>query len=247
MNPYGITRSRFTHSHAFITPGNHLQAPLAGWTETQGVILISSQMGARFTQFVAHMQAGGSAGSPLAGVERFIFVEEGQPSLQVNGTTHNLQPGGYAYLPAGTHHALDTQTACRLTLFEKRFLPLEGVSPPDVVIGERHKVEGEPLFGDEGVLVHPLIPLSPEYDMAVNVLTFVPGASLPLTEVHVMEHGLLMLEGQGIYRLNDDWYTALTGDVIWMASHCPQWFAAVGKTPASYLLYKDVGRDPLAY
>ena len=35
---------------------------------------------------------------------------------------------------------------------------------------------------------------------------FSPGRRCPLVEVHVMEHGLLMLEGQGVYRLGDDWY-----------------------------------------
>jgi (S)-ureidoglycine aminohydrolase len=31
-----------------------------------------------------------------------------------------------------------------------------------------------------------------------------------------------------------------------MAAYCPQWFVAMGKTPARYLYYKDVNRDPLA-
>jgi (S)-ureidoglycine aminohydrolase len=64
-------------------------------------------------------------------------------------------------------------------------------------------------------------------------------------EVHVMEHGLVMLDGMGVYRLGEDWYPVQEGDVIWMASYCPQWFVAMGKTPARYLYYKDVNRDPL--
>ena len=32
---------------------------------------------------------------------------------------------------------------------------------------------------------------------------------------------------------------------IWMASYCPQWFGALGKTPARYLYYKDIHRDAL--
>ena len=60
-----------------------------------------------------------------------------------------------------------------------------------------------------------------------------------------MEHGLLMLEGGGIYRLNDHWYPVTAGDFIWMAPYCPQWFGALGKTPAKYLLYKDWNRHPL--
>ena len=35
------------------------------------------------------------------------------------------------------------------------------------------------------------------------------------------------------------------GDVIWMAPYCPQWFVAMGKTPARYLYYKDVNRPAL--
>ena len=56
---------------------------------------------------------------------------------------------------------------------------------------------------------------------------------------------LLMVEGQGVYRLADEWYPVQKGDVIWMASYCPQWFVAMGKGPARYLYYKDVNRDPL--
>ena len=68
---------------------------------------------------------------------------------------------------------------------------------------------------------------------------------MPLAEVHVMEHGLLMVEGQGVNRLGDCWYPVQKGDAIWMASYCPQWFVAMGKTPASYLYYKDVNRPAI--
>jgi (S)-ureidoglycine aminohydrolase len=29
-----------------------------------------------------------------------------------------------------------------------------------------------------------------------------------------------------------------------MAPYCPQWFGALGKTPAKYLIYKDWNRQP---
>ena len=62
-------------------------------------------------------------------------------------------------------------------------------------------------------------------------MTYDPGAALSMVEIHVMEHGLLMLEGGGIYRLGDSWYPVEAGDFIWMAPYCPQWFGALGKTP----------------
>ena len=90
-----------------------------------------------------------------------------------------------------------------------------------------------------------LQPSEPAFDLAVNVFTYRPGATLPMVEVHVMEHGLLMLEGQGVYRLGDAWYPVQAGDIIWMAPYCPQWFGAIGKQPAKYLIYKDWRRHPL--
>jgi len=82
------------------------------------------------------------------------------------------------------------------------------------------------------------------FDFAVNVMNFEPGATLPMVEIHFMEHGLLMLAGGGIYRLGEQWYSVKAGDFIWMAPHCPQWFGALGKTPAKYLIYKDWNRQP---
>jgi (S)-ureidoglycine aminohydrolase len=75
-------------------------------------------------------------------------------------------------------------------------------------------------------------------------MSYRPGAGLAAVEIHVMEHGLLMLAGAGIYRLGDDWHPVEAGDFIWMASYCPQWFGAIGKTPAKYLIYKDWDRHP---
>ena len=54
-----------------------------------------------------------------------------------------------------------------------------------------------------------------------------------------------MLEGGGIYRLGDSWYPVTAGDFIWMGPWCPQWFGAIGKVPAKYLIYKDWNRHPV--
>ena len=54
-----------------------------------------------------------------------------------------------------------------------------------------------------------------------------------------------MLQGGGIYRLGDHWYALPAGDFIWMAAFCPQWFGALGRQPAKYLIYKNTNRNPL--
>ena len=115
-----------------------------------------------------------------------------------------------------------------------------------MTIGDAAQVRGEAFQGDPALRLQTLLPIEPALDMAINLFTYDPGGHLPQVEIHVMEHGLVMLEGSGVYRLADDWFPVGRGDVIWMAPYCPQWFVAMGKTPARYLYYKDVQRDPLS-
>jgi (S)-ureidoglycine aminohydrolase len=122
---------------------------------------------------------------------------------------------------------------------------MAGVGPPASFAGAEGDARADPFLGDPDARLRVLLPDDPRFDLAVNVFTYQPGATLPMVEVHVMEHGLLMLEGQGVYRLGESWYPVREGDAIWMAPYCPQWFVAMGKGPARYLYYKDVNRDPL--
>ena len=134
--------------------------------------------------------------------------------------------------------------AARLAVVEKPYQPLEGTAAPGMLAGSESDVVSVALMGDPDLLVSSLLPDAPAFDFAVNTMTYQPGASLSMVEIHVMEHGLLMLEGGGIYRLGDVWYPVSAGDFIWMAPFCPQWFGALGKQPAKYLIYKDWNRHP---
>mgnify|MGYP001353755569 FL=1 len=80
------------------------------------------------------------------------------------------------------------------------------------------------------------------HDMLVNIVTFQPGGVIPFAETHVMEHGLYVLEGKGVYYLNGDWKEVEAGDYMWLRAFCPQACYAAGSTPFRYLLYKDVNR-----
>ena len=246
MDLFGSTRSRVERNHALICPDSFVRAPLPGWTKTQGIILIAPQMGAKFTQFLALMEAGAVSAASAGGVERVAYVLEGTVELKLpDGTTKTLTPGGYLFVPAGVSVPMRAETIARVNIFEKPFVPLPGLNAPALVVGQEQTIEGAPFMGDDKARLQVLLPDVPAFDLAVNRFSFQPGAALPLVEIHVMEHGLLMLEGQGVYRLGDNWYPVRAGDVIWMAPFCPQWFVAMGKEPASYLYYKDVNRDPL--
>ena len=130
-------------------------------------------------------------------------------------------------------------------MIEKPYEPLEGRGVPAPFFGREPDVAPTLMNDDPWLEVRGLIPDDVAFDFRVNTMTYRPGAALPAVEIHVMEHGLLMLEGGGIYRLGDRWYPVHAGDFIWMAPYCPQWFGALGKTPAKYLIYKDWDRHPL--
>ena len=115
-------------------------------------------------------------------------------------------------------------------------------SKPAPLVAHERDAPSRALDGDPDLQVSVLMPEDPTFDFAVNTMTYAPGASLSMVEMHVMEHGLVMLEGGGIYRLGDRWYPVSAGDFIWMAPYCPQWFGAIGKKPAKYLVYKDWNR-----
>jgi (S)-ureidoglycine aminohydrolase len=112
-------------------------------------------------------------------------------------------------------------------------------------VTQEREVKAQPFLGSQAVRIQTLLPAEPAFDMAVNILTFEPGATLPAVAAHLMEHGFLMLRGQGIFRLDSEWLPVQAGDVIWTAAFCPQWFAALGAAPASYICYQDVNRDPM--
>ncbi len=206
------------------------------------IVHAAPALGAAFVQYTAEMEAGGRL-TPTA-AQRFLYVMEGEVHAEIQGATHVLAPGGYAFFPAGTPHVITSEARALIAVIEKVYQPVDAIPPPPVVIGTESAVPPQPLMNDPWLEVRTLLPAHESFDCAVNVMTFQPGASLPLVEIHVMQHGLFMLQGGGIYRLGERWYPVTAGDFIWMAPYCPQWFGAIGKIPARYLIYKDFNRAP---
>jgi len=236
MQHLGQTRSARRADHFLLTPDTFVRAPLPGMRRATAIVHVTPAAGARFTQYTAELEAGGSL-SP-AQQQRFVYVLEGE--MQVNGRA--LAADGYAYFPAGCDMAVEALTPARAAVIEKAYVPLDNVHPPAMLVGDERAVESKPLDGDSDLTVRGLLPADIAFDFAVNTMTYQPGAALRMVEMHVMEHGLVMLAGGGIYRLGDSWHAVEAGDFIWMAPWCPQWFGALGKTPDKYLIYKDWNR-----
>ena len=243
MHDLGHTRSTRQRDHLLQTPDTFVRTPLPGMQGGEAIVHISPALGAGFTQYTAELEPGGTLGSTVA--QRFVYVLEGSADLATGSSFRTLGAGGYAYLPAEAEHTFTATKKTRLAVIEKNYQRLEGAAATSILVGQESSVAAVPLMGDPDLEVRSLLPDSLGFDFAVNTMTYQPGAGLSMVEVHVMEHGLLMLEGGGIYRLGDSWYPVKAGDFIWMGAFCPQWFGAIGKQPAKYLIYKDWNRHPL--
>jgi (S)-ureidoglycine aminohydrolase len=243
---FGHTRAHVGPRHALITPDNHVGSSLPGVTGAAAVVLVSPAMGAKVAQTLLTFQAGGSARFDASDVETFGYVMGGGAKVSVGGRSGRLAEGGFFFAPPDSDWSLTSPLkGTRVTLFQKKYVPQPGALGPRAILSDQSRVKGVPFLGDPAANLQVLLPDEPAYDMAVNIFAYQPGGHLPFVEVHIMEHGLVMLSGSGVYRLEDSWYPVEAGDAVWMAPYCAQWFVAMGKVPARYLYYNDVNRAAL--
>lgn len=223
---------------------------LPEWTGTRSWVLSKPVAGGAvtFSQTILEVAPGGGSEKPepQPEVEGFLFVMAGTLEVTHEGTAHTVTPGGFAFLPAGSQWSVKSTgtEAARFHWVRKRYQPVAGLTP-EAKFGNEADVEPSPMPGTDGRwrTTRPLDPDDLAYDMHVNIVTFEAGAVIPFEETHEMEHGLYVLEGKAVYRLNGDWVEVQEGDFISMRAFCPQACYAGGPGRFRYLLYKDVNRQ----
>lgn len=212
-----------------------LARPLSGFAET-------------FSHYIAELAPGGGSDRPETDpeAEAVLFVTEGAATLTIDGATHVLEEGGYAYLPPEAAWTLRNraETALRFHWIRKAYEAVDGLARPDASIANEKDIAPTPMPGTDGKWATTRFVDSADmrHDMHVTIVTLEPGAVIPFLETHVMEHGLYVLEGKGVYRLNNDWVEVEAGDYMWLRAFCPQACYAGGPAKFRYLLYKDVHR-----
>lgn len=242
---FGSTRTVVKERYALLAPTGFVPSNLPGWTGVVANVLISEAMGAKFSQILITFGKSGVGHGQTGSDELFVYVLSGKCAFAVCGKKQKLAAGSYAYIPPSEEfHFHDASVGTGLLIFRKRYENLDGFEKPDALVSLQKNVQSQPFLGNEDARLQVLLPDQPQFDMAVNIFTYQPGATLPFVETHVMEHGLMMLSGQGVYRLDADYHPVQAGDMIWMAPYCPQWFVAMGKMPASYIYNKNVNRAP---
>jgi len=212
-----------------------LSRPLSGFAET-------------FSQYIAELAPNGGSDKPEtdAAAEGVIFVVQGEVTLTIDDTVHVMGEGGYAYLPPTCNWTIRNHSDA-LTKFHwirKAYEYVDGLDAPDAFVTNDNDVAPTPMPETDGAWATTRFVDATDmrHDMHVTIVTFQPGGVIPFAETHVMEHGLYVLEGKAVYRLNQDWVEVEAGDYMWLRAFCPQACYAGGPGPFRYLLYKDVNR-----
>ncbi|WFU82339.1 bifunctional allantoicase/(S)-ureidoglycine aminohydrolase [Bradyrhizobium sp. CIAT3101] len=212
-----------------------LARPLSGFAET-------------FSHYLMDIAPNGGSETPEPDkdAEGALFVAGGQVTLKLAGKDRELKAGGFAYVPPGCGWSLRNRGsgAAQLHWIRKLYQRVPGLAEPEPIVTNEDSIAPVPMPDTEGrwATTRFIDPSDMRHDMHINIVTFEPGATIPFTETHVMEHGLYVLEGKAVYRLNRDWVEVEAGDYMWLRAFCPQACYAGGPGRFRYLLYKDVNR-----
>lgn len=246
-------RAVFTEAYAVIPKGvmsDIVTSFLPFWEDTRLWILSRPLSGfaETFSQYIMEVQPGGGSDKPEPDptAEAALFVVAGAVTVTVGGTSHVLKPGGFAWLPPSsgwTVRNTEGETA-RFHWIRKSYEFVEGIDIPKPVFADEREIAPSPMPDTDGgwATTRFVDPADLGHDMHVTIVTLQPGAVIPFAETHVMEHGLYVLQGKAVYRLNQDWVEVEAGDYMWLRAFCPQACYAGGPGPFRYLLYKDVNR-----
>ncbi|BCH22870.1 bifunctional allantoicase/(S)-ureidoglycine aminohydrolase [Mesorhizobium sp. L-8-3] len=212
-----------------------LSRPLSGFAET-------------FSQYVMEVAPGGGSDSPEpdSTAEGVLFVVEGEIAVTVAGRKHIVEKGGFGFLPPASRWSLRNESGgtARFHWIRKSYEFVDGIDIPEAFFANEAGIEPSAMPGTDGgwATTRFVDPADLRHDMHVTIVTLKPGAVIPFAETHVMEHGLYVLEGKAVYRLNQDWVEVEAGDFMWLRAFCPQACYAGGPDNFRYLLYKDVNR-----
>lgn len=246
-------RAVFTEAYAVIPRGvmqDIVAGPLPFWTETRAWVIARPLSGfaETFSQYVMEVGPGGGSDRPEADAEAegVLFVVDGEIELTLPNGKHTLAPGGYAFIPPATDWKLHNVSGAhaRFHWIRKAYQRVEGLDVPEPLVLNERDIEPSAMPGTNGgwATTRFVDPADLRHDMHVTIVTLQPGAVIPFAETHVMEHGLYVLQGKAVYRLNQDWVEVEAGDFMWLRAFCPQACYAGGPGPFRYLLYKDVNR-----
>ncbi|OCX66549.1 (S)-ureidoglycine aminohydrolase [Thioclava sp. SK-1] len=253
QNQRARERAHFTESYAVIPRGTMSDITISylpGWDKSRAWVLARPLTGfsETFAQLVVEVAPGGGSKQPEPDkdAQGVIFILEGHLRVTIKDQTYELDPGGYVYLAPGEDWTIANtgDTPSTLMWVRKIHERAPGIDLPESFVTADKNITPIEMPDTAGYwsTTRFVDPSDMRHDMHVNIVTFMPGGTIPFAETHVMEHGLYVLQGRGVYLLNQDWVEVEEGDFMWLRAFCPQACYAAGRRPFRYLLYKDVNR-----
>jgi (S)-ureidoglycine aminohydrolase len=231
-------------SYMIFPRANRVEHHLPGFDGVLAQVLSTPQYGAKFVEHELLVEPNGGTSKPVEQeFEHFLFVLEGQLKYELDGKSHNLVQGNFSWVPPHTAFQFKNPGAerSRVIWIRRRYVQVDGIAIPTPIVAHESDVRADPT---DTYMEQHLTPYEQMgFDMGINLQVFDPGVYFSFVEAHVMEHGLYMLSGRGLYWLNHDLIEVQKDDYIYMAPFCPQFYYATGWEKSAYLLYKDVNRD----
>lgn len=201
-----------------------------GWRGRAGVAeLVTRAHGAAFEMTVVRGCCGATYdGSMAENAESTVFVYLLHGAATVCGVA--LAPGWYA--------------CARSTLLQIR---VEADDSALLTITRGGAMDGAPAVrcgdGVVGVevagltmrrLLHGVHP-----GFGVHVVDVPPGRTLSGADLLLRQHCVLVLDGRGVCRLNDQYLPVESGDVVWMAPSTQHWYSSFGQKGTRLLVYTE--------
>src|SRR6185437_930438 len=104
-----------------------LSRPLSGFAET-------------FSQYIVEVAPGGGSDRPELdpGAEGVLFVVDGTLTVRLDGESHVLGPGGYAFLPPGSKWTVRNEQPdpVRFHWIRKAYDQVDGIDIPEAVFAD---------------------------------------------------------------------------------------------------------------
>src|SRR5579859_6847130 len=149
MEISALTRSVVKRSHALISPDGYINSVVPGWIKCTVNVIISKEMGARFSQTIITCQAGATLTGLTQQGQTFFYIISGKIKATVNGTTKMLTPGHYVYIPEWReYHFEEPAEGTQLLTFHKIYEPLEGATVPNTLFGDAATIPANEYLGD---------------------------------------------------------------------------------------------------
>ncbi|MBC7785378.1 MAG: hypothetical protein H7144_16215 [Burkholderiales bacterium] len=245
LNQLVHSRTRVEQRFALLPLEGFPFSRLPTWPDAQVRVLAAPALGAGFVQYLIDLPAGKRGSFPAEDrIETFYYITQGSGTMQDGQHAKvDVRAGSFGLIPPSRGGAFVADESMQLLILRKVYEPAPAIELYESLNGHESDVKQEVWADNPDSLLQTLIPDTLSYDMAMNIFTFSPGHGLPIVETHVMEHGLLFLQGKGLYLLGDEWMEVEKDDYLWMGPYCPQSFYATGATPVKYIYYKNINRE----